>query len=66
MNNTPNPNNIAFAVQARRINAKLDRLGVVTDQRKRNARRLGVRGPLTRQELASMAASNQASAKNTR
>ena len=53
---TPNPNNVAFAVQARQINAKLDRTGVVTDQRRRNARKLGYNGPLTRQQLASMVA----------
>lgn len=61
--NTPNPNNVAFMVQARRINAKLDKLNVPTADRVRHARKLGYRGPLTRQDLASMVAANQASSR---
>lgn len=46
------PNDVRFAVQTRRINERLDRIGVPTPERRRNARANGYRGPLTRAELA--------------
>ena len=47
-----NPNDVRFVVQSRRINERLDRIGVPTPARRASARRNGYRGVLTRAELA--------------
>lgn len=52
------PNNVAFAVQARRISSRLDSRGIVTPQRRAQARRNGYRGPVTRADLAKRVSNN--------